>query len=90
MRLGLTLQETYLLILAVLLLLATFGTAYGQWALRRATSTEQIDRIRAVNSRVKTGFHHRLLGWADSITGYFCHHLVFCFPRICRTNTNET
>ena len=56
MRLGLTLQETYLLILAVLLLLATFGTAYGQWALRRATSTEQIDRIRAVNSRVKTGW----------------------------------
>ena len=56
MRLGLTLQETYLLILAVLLLLATFGTAYGQWALRRATSTEQIDRIRPVNSRVKTGW----------------------------------
>ena len=56
MRLGLTLQETYLLILAVLLLLATFGTAYGQWALRRATSAEQIDRIRAVNSRVKTGW----------------------------------
>lgn len=56
MRLGITLQETYSLVLVVLLLLAIIGTSYCQWAIRKATSPEQIERIRVVNSRVKMGW----------------------------------
>ena len=56
MRLGITLQETYTLVLAVLVLLAAFGTSYCQWAIRKTTAPEQIERIRVVNSRVKMGW----------------------------------
>lgn len=56
MRLGITLQETYQLVLLVLVLLIAIGTSYGQWAVRRATSTEQIERIRVLNSRVRAGW----------------------------------
>ena len=62
MRLGITLQETYTLVLVVLVLLAAFGTSYCQWAIRKATEPEQIERIRVVNSRVKMGLvaHYHL------------------------------
>ena len=56
MRLGITLQETYTLVLVVLVLLAAFGTSYCHWAIRKTTNPEQIDRIRVVNSRVKMGW----------------------------------
>ena len=56
MRLGLSLNEAYLLVLAGLVLLAIIGTGYGQWAIRRAVSPEQIARIRVVNSRVRMGW----------------------------------
>ena len=56
MRLGITLQETYTLVLTVLVLLAVFGTSYCQWAIRKATAPEQIERIQVVNSRVKMGW----------------------------------
>ena len=56
MRLGITLHETYSLVLTVLVLLAAFGTSYCQWAIRKATAPEQIERIRVVNSRVKMGW----------------------------------
>lgn len=56
MRLGITLQETYTLVLVVLVLLAAFGTSYCHWAIRKTTEPEQIERIRVVNSRVKMGW----------------------------------
>ena len=56
MRLGLSLNEAYLLVLAGLVLLAIIGTGYGQWAIRRAVAPEQIARIRVVNSRVRMGW----------------------------------
>ncbi|HAW44944.1 MAG TPA: phosphatidate cytidylyltransferase [Sutterella sp.] len=57
MRFGFSLNETYLLILAVLVTIATVSTIYGQFALKKAAWAEQIDRIRTVNSRV------RMLWW---------------------------
>ena len=56
MRLGITLSETYQLVLLVLVLLIAFGTSYGQWAVRKATSAEQIERIRVLNARIRAGW----------------------------------
>ena len=72
MRLGITLHETYSLVLTVLVLLAAFGTSYCQWAIRKATAPEQIERIRVVNSRVKMGWWliiiFTLAFWTPGIT----------------------
>ena len=56
MRLGFHLEEAYLLILSVLILLAAVATGYGQWASSRATTTQQQQRIRLVNSRVRSAW----------------------------------
>ena len=53
MRLGIHLEEAYLLILTGLIILAAIATGYGQWASSRATSIQQQQRIRVVNSRVR-------------------------------------
>lgn len=61
MRLGISLNETYLIILAALVVIVAGATAYGQWALKKAAWAEQVERIRTVNSRV------RMLWWLIAI-----------------------
>ena len=56
MRLGVTLQEGYLIILAALIFLVGAGTIYGLWAQGRATSPEQGRRLAIANSRVRLGW----------------------------------
>ncbi len=56
MRFGITLTETYQLVLLALVILISLGTSYGQWAVRRATNTTQIDRLRVLNSRIRMGW----------------------------------
>ena len=56
MRLGVTLQEGYLIILAALIFLVGAGTIYGLWAQGRATSLEQGRRLAIANSRVRLGW----------------------------------
>lgn len=56
MRLGLSLQEGYLIILAALILLVGAGTVYGLWAQGRASSPEQERRLTIANSRVRLGW----------------------------------
>ena len=55
LRLGITLQETYTLVLVILFFLQAIGSSYCQWAVRKAHSAEQIERIRVMSSRVKMG-----------------------------------
>ena len=68
MRLGFHLEEAYLLILSVLILLAAVATGYGQWASSRATTTQQQQRIRLVNSRVRSAWW--LIGILPSRSGW--------------------
>lgn len=56
MRLGISLQEGYLIILAALIFLEGMGTIYGLWAQGRATSPEQSRRLAVANSRVRMGW----------------------------------
>lgn len=56
MRLGIHLEEAYLLILTGLIVLAAIATGYGQWASSRATTVQQQQRIRVVNSRVRSAW----------------------------------
>ena len=56
MRLGLTLQEGYLIILAALVFLVGAGTVYGLWAQGRAKTPEQTRRLAIANSRVRLGW----------------------------------
>ncbi len=56
MRLGFNIEEAYLLILTCLISLAAIATCYGQWATSRASSIQQQQRIRNVNSRVRTAW----------------------------------
>ena len=56
LRLGITLQETYTLVLVILFFLQAVGSSYCQWAVRKAHTAEQIERIRVVSSRVKMGW----------------------------------
>lgn len=56
MRLGISLQEGYLIILAALILLVGAGTVYGLWAEGRAKSPEAELRLAIVNSRVRMGW----------------------------------
>ena len=55
LRLGITLQETYTLVLVILFFLQAVGSSYCQWAVRKAHSAEQLESIRVVSSRVKMG-----------------------------------
>lgn len=64
MRFGMSINETYLVILFVLIVIAAVSTAYGQWALKHAAWAEQINRIRIVNSRV------RMLWWLIAILAF--------------------
>jgi len=56
MRLGIPLEAAYLLILSCLILLAAAATGYGQWASSRAATLQQQQRIRVVNSRVRSAW----------------------------------
>ena len=56
MRLGISLQEGYLIILAALIFLEGMGTIYGLWAQGRAKSPEQSRRLAVANSRVRMGW----------------------------------
>lgn len=56
MRLGVTLQEGYLIILAALIVLVGLGTIYGLWAQGRARTPEQSRRLAVANSRVRLGW----------------------------------
>lgn len=56
MRLGISLQEGYLIILAALIFLEGMGTIYGLWAQGRATSPEQSRRLAIANFRVRMGW----------------------------------
>ncbi len=56
MRLGVTLQEGYLIILAALIFLEGLGTIYGLWAQGRAKDEQQQRRLAVANSRVRMGW----------------------------------
>lgn len=56
MRLGLSPNEAYLLILAVLVLFSAAATAYGQWLLGHASDAAKQQRIAIVNSRVRASW----------------------------------
>lgn len=56
MRLGLSLQEGYLIILAALIFLQGLGTIYGLWAQGRAKTPAQERRLAIANSRVRMGW----------------------------------
>mgnify|MGYP000580814127 CR=1 FL=1 len=51
MRLGISLQEGYLIILATLIVLQGAGTIYGLWAQGRAATPEAVRRLAVANSR---------------------------------------
>ena len=56
MRLGISLQEGYLIILATLIVLQGAGTIYGLWAQGRAATPEAVRRLAVANSRVRMGW----------------------------------
>lgn len=56
MRLGISLQDGYLIILASLIFLIGAGTIYGLWAEGRAQSDEDHKRLAIANSRVRLGW----------------------------------
>ncbi|MCG5030325.1 phosphatidate cytidylyltransferase [Mesosutterella sp. OilRF-GAM-744-9] len=56
MRLGIPIEAAYLLILTCLIFFAAVATGYGQWASSRAASIQQQQRIRIVNSRVRSSW----------------------------------
>ncbi|HOX88675.1 MAG TPA: phosphatidate cytidylyltransferase [Burkholderiaceae bacterium] len=56
MRLGLSANEAYLLILAGLVLFSAAATAYGQWLLGHASDGAKQQRIAIVNSRVRASW----------------------------------
>ncbi len=56
MRLGLTLQQGYLIILASLVFLIGAGTIYGLWTEGKAQSEEALHRLAIANSRVRLGW----------------------------------
>ena len=49
MRLGISLQEGYLIILATLIVLQGAGTIYGLWAQGRAATPEAVRRLAVAN-----------------------------------------
>ena len=56
MRLCVSLQEGYLIILATLIVLQGAGTIYGLWAQGRAASEEAVRRLAIANARVRMGW----------------------------------
>lgn len=56
MRLGISLQSGYLIILASLIILMGAGTIYGLWAQGRAKSPEAVQRLAVVNARTRMGW----------------------------------
>ena len=62
MRLGISLQEGYLIILATLIVLQGAGTIYGLWAQGRAATPEAVRRLAVANSRVRMRSEERRVG----------------------------
>lgn len=56
MRLGIDLQQGYLIILTALIVLMAAATIYGLWAAGRAKTPEQTFRLAIANSRVRMGW----------------------------------
>lgn len=56
MRLGISLQDGYLLILIGLIVLMGAGTIYGLWAAGRASTPENAFRLSIANARVRMGW----------------------------------
>ena len=56
MRLGLSLNMGYLIILASLIILMAAGTIYGLWAEGRAKTPDAVQRLAIVNSRTRMGW----------------------------------
>lgn len=56
MRLGFTLQQGYLIILASLVFLIGAGTIYGLWTEGKAQSEEALHRLAIANARVRLGW----------------------------------
>ena len=56
MRLRISLQSGYLIILASLIILMGAGTIHGLWAQGRAKSPEAVQRLAVVNARTRMGW----------------------------------
>lgn len=79
MRLGVTLQEGYLIILAALIFLEGAGTIYGLWAQGRASKPEQSRRLAIANSRVRLGWWLIVVFTVAWWWGPGCLDILFAF-----------
>ena len=82
MRLGISLQEGYLIILAALIFLIGAGTIYGRWAEDRATTPVALKRLAIANSRVRLGWWLIIIfamAWWTGMGGLVFVFAIFSF-----------